>query len=152
MSKYSDEPDIEISKANLAKVQLEDAITLFLSGKRISAITLAGAADGILSGLLKQKGELTAAEETWDDVEAIRKKTGLAYAGDRKIKDAFKEWNEHRNILKHHDKRDGATLKFSAFDEAYHAIQRANIDAEKLGIVPNNRQEYENWLIENIYM
>ena len=48
MSKYSDEPDIEISKANLAKVQLEDAITLFLSGKRISAITLAGAADGIL--------------------------------------------------------------------------------------------------------
>ena len=152
MGKYSDEPDVEISKADLAKAQLEDAIELFLAGKRISVITLASAADGVFSGLLKQQGKLTAAEETWDDVEKIRKKTGLAYAGDRIKKDAFNEWNEHRNILKHHDKRDSVTLKFSAFDEAYNAIQRANLDAEKLGIIPNNRQDYENWLIENIYM
>ncbi len=40
MGQYSDEPDIEISKLDIAKTQLEDAIDLFLSGKRISAITL----------------------------------------------------------------------------------------------------------------
>ncbi len=80
------------------------------------------------------------------------KKTGLAYAGDRTKNKAFNEWNEDRNILKHHDKRDSDTLKFSVFDEAYHAIQRANLDGEKLGVVAANREDYENWLIENIYM
>lgn len=152
MSIYSEEADIEINKADLAKEQLEDAIDLFLSGKRISVITLAGAADGIFTGLLKQQGIPSAAEETWQEVEEIRQKTGLAYAGDRNERDAYYEWNQYRNRLKHHNKRDGEVIHFSAFDEAYHAVQRANADAEKLGIFPKNRQEYENWLIENIYM
>ena len=152
MGKYSEEPDIEISKADLGKVQLEDAIDLFLAGKRISVITLAGAADGIFSGLLKEQGKSSSAEETWDEIEEIREKTGLGYAGERTKKNAFNEWNEHRNRLKHHDKRDEEFIVFSAFDEAYHAIQRANLDAEKLGIVAENRQELENWVIGNIYM
>jgi hypothetical protein len=152
MSKYSEEADIEINKTDLAKEQIEDAIDLFLSGKRISAITLAGAADGIFTGLLKQQGISSAAEETWQEVEEIRQSTGLAYAGDRTKEDAYNEWNQFRNRLKHHDNRDGEVIQFSAFDEAYHAIQRANADAEKLGIFPKNRQEFENWLIENIYM
>jgi len=152
MGKYSEEDDVEIRKVDLAKEQLEDAIDLFLAGKRFSVITLAGAADGIFAGLLKKRGESSTAEDTWKEIEEVRTKTGLAYAGDRNRKDAFNEWNEHRNRLKHHDKRDKEVLVFSAFDEAYHAIQRANLDAEKLGIEAKNRQEYENWLIENIYM
>ncbi len=152
MGKYSEEEDVETNKADLAKTQLEDAIDLFLAGKRISAITLAGAADGIFSGLLKEKGKSSVAEDTWEGIDEVRANTGLSYAGDRTKKNAFNEWNEHRNRLKHHDKRDEETLVFSAFDEAYLAIQRANLDAEKLGIVARNRQEYENWLIENIYM
>lgn len=152
MGKYSEERDIEISKLDLAKVQLEDAIDLFLSGKRISVITLAGAADGIFSGLLKNRGELTAAEDIWKEIEEVRARTGLAYAGNRNERDAFKEWNEHRNRLKHHDKRDEEFISFSAFDEAHHALQRAILDTEKLGVEVKNRQEYENWLIENIYM
>ena len=145
MGNYSEEVDVEISKAELAKVQLEDAIELFLAGKCISVITLAGAADGIFCGLLKQRGESSAAENTWKEIEEVRAKTGLAFAGNRTKKDAFNEWNEHKNRLKHHDERDGNVLIFSVFDEAYHAIQRANLDAEKLGIVTNNRQKYENW-------
>jgi len=152
MGNYSEEEDIEISKADLAKTQLEDAIDLFLAGKRISVITLAGAADGIFSGLLRNHGDLSAAEETWKEIEELRQNTGFAFAGDRTKKNAFNKWNEHRNRLKHHDNRDSDTLTFSAFDEAYHSIQRANIDGEKLGIIAKNRQEYENWLIENIYM
>ncbi len=97
MGKYSEEPDIEISKADLGKVQLEDAIDLSLAGKRISVITLAGAADGIFSGLLKEQGKSSSAEETWDEIEEIREKTGLGYAGERTKKNAFNEWNEHRN-------------------------------------------------------
>lgn len=152
MGQYSEEKDVEISKADLAITQLEDAIDLFLVGKRISAITLAGAADGIFSGILKVQRKYSAAEDVWENIEEVRAKTGLAYAGSRTKSDAFNEWNEYRNCLKHHDKRDEEILIFSAFDEAYHAIQRANRDAEKLGLIAKNRQEYENWLIENIYM
>ncbi len=44
----------------------------------------------------------------------MRKNTGIAYAGDRTKKEAFNEWNSHRNRLKHHDKRDEEVLEFSA--------------------------------------
>lgn len=152
MGSFSEEEDIEINKADVAKAQLEDAIDLFLAGKRISVITLAGAADGVFAGLLEQRGERSVAEEVWQEIIQVRERTGLHYAGDKTKKDAFNEWNEHRNRLKHHDKRDCDALRFSAFDEAYHSIQRANRDGDKLGIVAKNRQEYENWLVENIYM
>jgi len=146
-SKLSFEENVILKKSEIAMLQLEDAIDLFMSGKRISVITLAGAADGIFAGLLKEVGETSAAEDTWKHIEEVRAKTGIAYAGERTKKDAFKEWNEHRNRLKHHDKRDEEVLEFSAFDQAYYAIQRANADADKLGLKARNRQEYENWVI-----
>jgi hypothetical protein len=145
------EDNIVLSKAEIAKVQLEDAIDLFLAEKWVSAITLAGAADGIFAGLLKQQGKQSAAEETWPHIEEVRSVTGLDYAGTRTKKDSFNEWNEHRNALKHHDKEDEERLEFNAFDQAYYSIQRANGDAEKLGLVARNRQEYENWLIVNLF-
>ena len=37
-------------------------------------------------------------------------------------------------------------------DEACLSIQRANKDEDKLGVIAKNRQRYENWLVENIYM
>lgn len=145
------EDPVKIGKADIALAQLEDAIDLFLSGKRLSSITLAAAADGILSGLLKQKGELSAAEETWESIEEAREITGLNIAGDRTKKDAFNEWNWHQNRLKHHDKRDDEWLEINVFDHAYYAIKRALADAEKLGLEPNNRFPFEEWLFENIF-
>ncbi|MEJ1436307.1 MAG: hypothetical protein RPU61_03210 [Candidatus Sedimenticola sp. (ex Thyasira tokunagai)] len=152
MSKYSYEDDIKITKAELAKVQLEDAIDLFLSGKRISVITLAGAAEEIFARILNIQGDDSVAEETWRNIEEVRKETGLLFAGDRNKNDAFKEWNKYRNILKHHSKNDGDTVSFSPFDEAYEMINRAKLNADKLRITLKNRVDYENWLIENIYM
>lgn len=152
MGKFSEEAESEISKATLAKIQLEDAIDLFLAGKRVSAITLAGAADGIFTGLLKQRGDEPVAKKVWRNIVEIRERTGLAYAGDRTEKDAFNEWNNSRNRMKHHDGEEGDTLTFNVFDEAYLSIRRANSDGDKLGVVAKNRQKYENWLIENIYM
>jgi len=151
-SKLSFEKNVILKKSEIAILQLEDAIGLFMSGKRISVITLAGAADGIFAGLLKQRGETSAAEDTWKHIEEVRAKTGVKYAGERTRKDAFNEWNEHKNHLKHHDKRDEEVLEFSAFDQAYYAIQRANADAGKLGFTARNRQEYENWIIETLCM
>lgn len=151
-SKLSFEKPVVLTKSEIAMLQLEDAIDLFMSGKRIPAITLAGAADGIFAGLLEQRGDTSAAEDTWKYIEEVREKTGVAYAGNRTKKEVFNEWNEHRNRLKHHDKRDEEVLEFSAFDQAYYAIQRANADADKLGLKSRNRQQYENWVITTICM
>lgn len=151
-SKLSFEPSVSLKKFEIAMLQLEDAIDLFMAGNRISVITLAGAADGIFVGLLNQQGETSPAEDTWTHIEEVRKNTGIAYAGDTTKKEAFNEWNFHRNRLKHHDKHDEETIEFSTFDQAYYAIQRANADAMKLGLKARNLLEYENWVIETICM
>lgn len=142
---------IMIGKAEVALTQLEDSIELFLIGKRLSSITLAAAADGIFSGLLKQKGEKSAAEDTWDSIEQTRECTGLDIAGDRTRKDAFNEWNWHQNRLKHHDIRDEDQLEINIFDHAYYAINRALADSEKLGLEPKNRFVFEQWVLERVF-
>lgn len=145
------EDPIKIGKAEAALMQLEDAIDLFLNGKRLSSITLAAAADGIFSGVLKQKGEKSAAEETWDSIEQARENTGLNIAGDRTRNSAFNEWNWHQNRLKHHDKRDDEWLEINVFDHAYYAIKRALAGSEKLRLVPSNLYLFEKWMFENIF-
>ncbi len=152
MSKYSFEEDLTLSKQEIAKVQLEDAIELFLERKWISAVTLAGAAEEIFARLLNLRGEPSAAEETWKEIEEVRATTGLPYAGSRTKKEAFHEWNEMKNALKHHSGKDQDPLTFNAFDAAFEMINRANINGERLGVSAENRQEFENWCIENIFL
>lgn len=152
MPSLGHEDTIRISKADVALTQLEDAIDLFISGKRISSITLAAAADGIFSGLINQDGKKNAAEETWDSIEQARKRTGINIAGDRNKKDAFNEWNWHQNRLKHHDKRDDVWLEINVFDHAYYAIKRALANAANLGLNPRNQFQFNKWMFENVFM
>ena len=152
MSKYSFEQDLTLSKQEIARLQLEDAIDLFLARKWISAVTLAGAAAEVFKDLLKLQGEPSVVEETWKHIEEVRAATGLPYAGSRMKKEAIHEWNETRNALKHHGSTDQDPLTFSAFDVAFEMINRANIDGERLGVCAENRQDYENWCVENIFL
>lgn len=152
MSNHGFEPDLNLAKAEIARLQLEDAIELFLARKWISATTLAGAADGIFAGLLKLQGKPSVAEDTWRDIEEVRMATGLPYAGTRTKRDAFREWNERRNALKHHDETDQDPLTFNPFEDAFDMISRANANGDRLGVVAGNRQDYENWLIENVFL
>lgn len=145
------EEAVRLPKSLAAIRQLEDAIELFLAGNRLSSITLAAAADGIISGLLKQSGLKSAAENTWDHIENVRKVTGTAFAGDRTKKDAFNEWNWHQNRLKHHDERDGDFIEINIFDHAYYAITRALADAELLKLKVSNRPVFEIWMFENVF-
>lgn len=145
------EDSITIEKIELALIQLEDAIDLFLTGKRFSSITLASAADGIMTGLLKQKGIKSAAEDTWESIKETREKTGLDIAGDRTQKEIFNEWNFYQNRLKHHDLRDDENLEINIFDHAYHAIKRAMSDAKKLNRTPKNENIFEKWCFDNIF-
>jgi hypothetical protein len=152
MSKYSFEKDVEISKSELAKIQLEDAIDLFLSGKRISVITLAGAAKEVFARLSNLKGQQSAIEESFSSIQQLREETSHSIMGDKSENEIFNDWNKSKNILKHHNKKDGVSISFSRFDESYMMLQRAIHNSAKLGMSIKNRQEYENWLIENIYM
>lgn len=145
------EETTRIKKLDIAITQLEDAIDLFLGGNRLSATTLAAAADGILSGLLKQKGDKSAAEKAWDDIEEARRLTGLNIAGDRTEKDAFNEWNYFQNRLKHHDIRDDEYLEINVFDHAYYAIQRAAADLKLLDRTPRNKFMFDKWCFDNIF-
>jgi hypothetical protein len=65
-----------ISKLMLAQQQLETAIGLFVSRRdRVSAITLAGAADGILHGLVLEAGKQPFAEYAMGVREALSGQT-----------------------------------------------------------------------------
>src|SRR3990167_2985642 len=150
LGNYRPNKDITVRKTEIAKVQLEDAIQLFLCGRCLSALTLAGAADGIFSEYLGSRGLQSIAEETWAGIVAVREKTGLAFAGNRTKKEAFNKWNMDKNRVKHHNKDDEEFVTINYFDAAYEMIQRANADGEKICLLAENRQEYETWVIENI--
>lgn len=140
-----------VEKSFIGLAQLEDAITLYLSERRLSAITLAGAADGVFSGLLNQAGQLSAAQATWKSIEDARKSTGLPIAGDRTEKEAHWEWNEWRNRLKHHSKDSDLTIEFNVFDQAYYSIVRAKVGADLLGLEVSNWGDFESWNMKNIF-
>jgi hypothetical protein len=100
--------DKTMSKLALAQRQLETAIGLFVSRKdRVSAITLAGAADGILHGLVLKAGKKPFA----DYAMAVRE----AFSGETPAKAKFaKHINDQLKIndLKHMDEdgNDEVTL------------------------------------------
>ena len=149
------EDDVELSKSEIARIQLVEAINFFMQGNRVCAITLAGAAEAIFAGLLSNNGINSVVEDATKAIDCIRgmrdvqghtlnPMQGMA---DNKI---YKEWNEARNHLKHHSKGETSTVKLNLFDEAYWMIKRALINAKKAGIAISNEQYFENWIIINI--
>lgn len=87
------------TKIVLAEKQLETAIGLFLSRRdRISAITLAGAADGILHGLVLKAGKQPFADYAIGVKEALTNETPAKAKYAKHINDTLKI-----NDLKHMD-------------------------------------------------
>jgi hypothetical protein len=146
------ENDTRISKREIATLQLCEAIALFLIGRYVCAITLAGAAEAVLAGLLAQRGELSVTEDSTAAIQTLRGNTGLAAGGKKKRNELFNDWNAAKNRLKHHNKDEEETLILNLFDEAYWMIKRAAVNAEKLKIQIKNRVDFENWIVVNINM
>ena len=146
------EDDSTISKQQIAVLQLAEAITLFLDGKFICAITLSGAAEAVLAGLLANAGQSSIVEETAASIKVLRKVTGLTVAENKKDKQLFNDWNSSRNMLKHHSKGEDDTVVINLFDEAYWMIKRALANAGKLTVRIGNEEEFESWVILNINM
>ena len=146
------ECDTTIDKSAIAQIQLVEAIALFLSGKYLCAITLAGSAEAVLAGLLTQQDDRSAVEDSVKLIQRVRDQTGLSMMGGKKNNEIFNGWNEARNKLKHHGKDEEETVTLNLFDESYWMIKRGLSNAEKLAVPIANQDRFENWVILNINM
>lgn len=149
------EDDIELSKDEIARVQLVEAINQFLLENWICAITLGGAAEAVFAGILEKNGLSSVVEDATEAIDCIRglsdvQGNALNPMQGKADKAIYKEWNDARNHLKHHNKKDPSSVKLNLFDEAYWMIKRALINAKKAEVVICNEQEFENWIIVNI--
>jgi hypothetical protein len=109
------------SKLVLAQQQLETAIGLFVSRKdRVSAITLAGAADGILHGLVLKAGQQPFSDYAMAVREALSGETPAKAKYARHINDKL-----HINDLKHMDEEGTDDVTFDPDISALGAILKA---------------------------
>lgn len=144
------EDDTTLTKSEAATLQLDEAITLFVSGRFLPAITLAGAAEEILGKLLARRSELPAVKDSTRAIEQLRAKTGLALVGSKTEKEIIDTWNAPRNLLKHLVGPEDEPITLNLCDEAYWMIRRALANAEKLNLPVENVQDFENWFIVNV--
>lgn len=141
---------IRIAKDEIAKVQLTEAISLFLVGKYLCAITLSGAAEEIFARLLNVRDEKSTIETSFQAIQDIREQVGFASMDSRPKNWIFNEWNTARNTLKHHGKDSEDSIEINLFDEAYWMIKRALSNAAKLSLAVDNELDFENWIVVNI--
>ena len=113
--------DTTLTKLQLAEQQLETAIGLFVSRRdRVSAITLAGAADGILHGLVIKAGKQPFADYVIAMSEAMAGQTPSKAKIARHINDQLKI-----NDLKHMDQDDDESVVLDVDISALGAILKA---------------------------
>lgn len=99
-----------ISKLEAAKMQLDSAIQHFFADEHVCSITLAGAAEDILGGLLQHKGEQSPFEflHDWYQQEYAEQITKQDFS--RQLA------NAHRNWLKHAKEDAGSVLEITDMD------------------------------------
>lgn len=141
-----------MSKFEIARLQIEEAITLFINKKFLCALTLAGAGEEISSRLMNSRGQRSSMEQSADAVIALKKSTGLAALEEVTDRSLYKGWNSARNAAKHHNDDEGETVVLNLFDEAYWMIRRALANTKSLSLRIGNEVDFENWVIVNINM
>ena len=146
------EDDVRITKLEIARIQLVQAIELFVAERFLPSITLAGAAEEILGRLLIASGRMPVIENSYGEIQRIREVTGLSVMGNKSKKAIFNEWNTARNTLKHHADPSEDVVTLNVFDEAYWMIKRALANARDLALRISNQNDFENWVVVNINM
>ena len=122
----------EISKRDLALMQLDRSIDLYLQGttqEMVCSITLAGAADEILGRLVESGGGTTAFHDTIRLLCGMQEAAWPEYKADPKAYVAIR--TKARNELKHIT--DGAPFTANLERETASIIRRAIANHRKLG-------------------
>ncbi len=137
-------------KIDIAIIQLNDAISLFIEERFLSSLTLAGASESVISGLLAEAGDVSSGEEAYSLLRTFRKTLDLDPEIDRlPKKDFFKKWNNAKNTLKHHDIGDPEQFSLNACDEAYWMIGRCLRGAKLLGVDVEMKFAFQSWVKRN---
>ena len=144
--------DTIIAKVDIARIQLERSVSLFIQGDYISAVTLSGAAEAILAGLLSEERTASAVEDSTQAIRRIEENLGINAMNGLKDHEIYKKWNDARNNFKHHRRGDAAIITVNLFDESYWMIKRALENSRKLDVKITNHDDFENWVIVNICM
>lgn len=82
-----------ITKREIARVQLVQAIDLFVAERFLPGIPLAGAAEEILGRLLIAEGKYPVIEKSYAEIQRIREITGILVMENKSKKAIFDDWN-----------------------------------------------------------
>src|SRR5437868_1630612 len=113
------EDDSTLPRSEVARLQLTEAIRLFVEDKFLAALTLAGAAEEILGKLIARGGGVPVIKASAQTMTELREKTGLSVMEGKSEKQLIDEWNAARNIAKHLVNPDAESITLNFCDEAY---------------------------------
>lgn len=144
------ENDTTLYRSEVARVQLVEAIALFVDTKFLAALTLAGAAEEILGKLVVRQAKLPVIREAAQAIARLRDATGLFIMEGKPEKELIDGWNAGRNTAKHLVAPEEDMVTLNLCDEAYWMIGRALQNATNLHICIENQNEFDNWFIINV--
>lgn len=144
------EDDSTLPRSEVARLQLTEAIRLFVEEKFLAALTLAGAAEEIFGKLLARRGGVPVVKASAKAIADLREKTGLSIMEGKSEKQLIDEWNAARNLAKHLVNPEAESVTLNFCDEAYWMIRRGLENAQMLDIPIDNRDDFESWVIINV--
>lgn len=134
-------------KITFAREQLEDGAALLFIGRYVSALTLLGAAEEVLSRLLEEQGGAHPLDEFWIGINEWNRKYGGSDVSKRHVHRVF---NEPRNSVKHHSPGESQSVALFKVPAAALMARRAIAAADALGLKYKNKKQLEEWL-SNFY-
>lgn len=133
---------MKYSPTEVATVQLDKAIALFLSGEHLCALTLAGAAEEILGRLTKASGNGNALESIAADMVPQLALEGVFV----NAKQVYDHLNHARNGAKH---LLPAPVIEVDWPDSLLMLMRAVPMARELGVRTASHDQFHDWLITN---
>lgn len=132
-------------KTTLAREQLEDGVALLISGRFVSALTLLGAAEEVLSRLLEEQGGDHPLEKWWIDINNWNRCQG---GNEVSRKHVHRVFNEPRNSVKHHTPGGEQSVAIFKVPAAAMMARRASTAAIALQLKYKNKKQLEEWLTD----
>jgi len=135
-------------RLDLAKVQLDTAINLFLDQKNYaSAITLAGAAKEIFGKSLTVCGGISALTSSY---ESTAKFHTMLHGTELNKNSYFTKENLARDALKHLQNNKGPTITIDLEEAACWMLVRAIQNGRSLGFEFERLHDFDSWFYQNI--
>ena len=131
-----------ISKADVARIQIEKACELHIEGDFVCSLTLAGSSESLTHELVTALGH--ASGDSWH-IKFIRFRREKAGLQSPSTKDILNLKNWARNMFKHHRIGDSEEIEVNLKLESFLAIKRSIENYQRLGnhrtVVMNNFNE-----------